>query len=150
MPTRFQHGITAGPATSVVPAPAAITATTAPAGGTGAAEGGWDTAADRDLAIASLTSSIADLTALRTKVADILVAVKASGLIPPSAVAAPDAITAQNPPAAGVGAEAGAYDTAGHRDAMIASLTASQVDIVSLRNTVASLLIALQGLGVVA
>lgn len=53
-------------------APAAITALAAPAGGTGAAAGGWDTAGNRDLAIASINALRTDITALRTTVASLV------------------------------------------------------------------------------
>jgi hypothetical protein len=52
----------------VVVAPAAITATNAPAGGVGASAGAWDTAANRDAAIATINALVADVTALRQTV----------------------------------------------------------------------------------
>jgi hypothetical protein len=57
-----------------------------------------------------------------------------NGAAPQTAVAkiAAAAITAVTPPAGGTGATAGAYDTAAHRDAMIASLTATQVDVAAI------------------
>lgn len=41
--------------------------------------------------------------------------------------------TATNPPAGGTGATAGAYDTAAHRDALIASVTALVADVAAIR-----------------
>ena len=60
---------------------AAITATDAPAGGTGAAAGAWDTANHRDAAIASIDALVADVTALRTKVNALLASLRAAGLL---------------------------------------------------------------------
>ena len=97
MATHFPHGVVAG-TLSTVAAPVAITATTAPAGGTGATEGAYDTAANRNLMIASLTATQADMTALHAKVAAILVAIKAMGLIPVSGAG-----TIAAPPRAGPG-----------------------------------------------
>jgi len=149
--THYPHGIVAG-SPSTVAAPAAITATTAPAGGTGATAGAYDTANNRDLMIASLTATQADMTALHAKVAAILVAIKAMGLIPVSGagtIAAPAALTATTAPAGGTGATAGAYDTANNRNLMIASLTASQVDVAALRTTVADMLVGLKATGTI-
>ena len=47
---------------------AAMTATNPPAGGVGAAAGGYDTAANRDLMITSQTALVADVAALKTAV----------------------------------------------------------------------------------
>ena len=47
---------------------AAITATNPPAGGMGAAAGGYDTAANRDLMITSQAALVADVTALKTAI----------------------------------------------------------------------------------
>lgn len=58
---------------------AAITATDAPAGGTGAAAGAWDTANHRDAAIATINALVADVTALRTKVNALLASQRAAG-----------------------------------------------------------------------
>lgn len=44
----------------------AAVAGTIPAGGTGAAAGGWDTAPHRDTAITSVTETITQLNAMRT------------------------------------------------------------------------------------
>jgi hypothetical protein len=46
---------------------AAATVSAPPAGGTGAAAGGWDTAPNRDLAIASINALIADVLDIRTE-----------------------------------------------------------------------------------
>jgi len=47
-------------------AAAAATAVALPAGGTGTAAGGWDTAVNRDLAIARFAALLADVAAIRT------------------------------------------------------------------------------------
>lgn len=149
--THFPHGFAAG-SPSTVAAPVAITAATAPAGGTGATAGAYSTDTDRDLMIASLTATQVDVAALRSKVAAILVAIKAMGLIPNSGagtIAAPAAITASTAPAGGTGATAGAYDTASNRNLMVASLTATQVDVAALRVTVADMLVGLKATGTV-
>lgn len=66
-----------------------------------------------------------------------------SGLVSaaPSAITAatPAAVTALAPPAGGTGATAGAYDTAGNRDLMIASVTALRTDLIATRAEVAKL-----------
>lgn len=56
--------------------PTALTATSAaaPAGGTGTAAGGWDTAANRDAAIATINN-------LRTRVNQLEAALQALGLL---------------------------------------------------------------------
>lgn len=59
----------------------AITATDAPAGGTGAAAGGWDTAVHRDAAIATINALVDDVTALRAKVNDLLAKLRTAGLL---------------------------------------------------------------------
>ena len=64
-----------------VPDPAAITQATAPAGGVGAAAGAYDTAANRDLAIASINAAKADILSIRTQVALILDCLEAHGLM---------------------------------------------------------------------
>lgn len=61
--------------------PAAITQLTCPAGGTGAAAGGWDTAGNRDLAIASINAAKADILAIRTQQVLILDVLEAHGLM---------------------------------------------------------------------
>lgn len=43
-------------------------------------------------------------------------------------------------PAGGVGAAAGAWDTAGHRDSAIATINALRADVVALQATVAALI----------
>lgn len=55
--------------------------------------------------------------------------------------------TASNPPAGGTGATAGAYDTAGNRDLMIASLTAVIADVAALRQVVTAIIDDLQAHG---
>ena len=57
-------------------APSALTAASgaAPAGGTGTAAGGWDTAANRDAAIAVINN-------LRTRVTELETALKALGFL---------------------------------------------------------------------
>jgi hypothetical protein len=57
-----------------------MTALTPPAGGTGTAAGGWDTAANRDLAIASITATQADLLALYKVVNGIIDDIQSLGL----------------------------------------------------------------------
>lgn len=79
--TNFPNGITGSATVTTIAAPAAITALAPPAGGVGAAAGAWDTAVNRDAAIASITALRADVTALRTTVADLITALKATGLI---------------------------------------------------------------------
>lgn len=59
----------------------AATAVNPPAGGTGAAAGGYDTAGNRDLAITSLTAVIADVATLRQIVTGIIDDLQAHGLI---------------------------------------------------------------------
>lgn len=57
--------------------------------------------------------------------------------------------TALTPPAGGTGATAGAYDTAVNRDAMIASITATQADLLALKQVVNGLIDDLQALRLV-
>jgi len=54
------------------------------------------------------------------------------------------AATALTPPVGGTGATAGAYDTAGNRDLMIASITATQADLLALKQVVNGLIDDLQ------
>lgn len=54
--------------------------------------------------------------------------------------------TASTPPAGGTGAAAGAYDTSGNRDLMIASITATQADLLALKQVVNSIIDDLQAL----
>lgn len=72
--------VTAQQASAVADADA-ITATDAPAGGTGAAEGAWDTAAHRDAAIATINALVDDVAALRTKINALLAAMRTAGLL---------------------------------------------------------------------
>ena len=69
----------------------AAAVTDAPSGGTGAAAGGWDTAGNRDTAIAAVNGMLAVL--------------RSRGLT-----------TATDAPVGGTGAIAGGWDTAGNRD----------------------------------
>lgn len=73
-------------------APAALTAAAVaglvPAGGTGAAAGGWDTAPNRDTAIATIgemktqiNALVVDITALRTKVANLVTKLRTAGIL---------------------------------------------------------------------
>lgn len=64
-----------------VPDTAAITQLTAPAGGTGATAGAFDTAANRDLAIASINAAKTDILAIRTTQLLILDCLEAHGLM---------------------------------------------------------------------
>jgi len=57
------------------------TAVNPPAGGTGTAAGGYDTAANRNLMITSLTNAIADIDALRKVVTALIDDLQALGLI---------------------------------------------------------------------
>jgi hypothetical protein len=59
------------------------------------------------------------------------------------------AATQLTPPAGGVGAAAGAYDTAANRDLMIASITAGAADLLALKQVVNALIDDLQALGLV-
>ena len=59
---------------------AALTAVAFPAGGTGTAAGGWDTAGNRDLAIARFAALLADVTALRTTVNTLIARARAAGI----------------------------------------------------------------------
>lgn len=59
------------------------------------------------------------------------------------------AATAVDPPAGGTGATAGAYDTAGNRNLMIASLTAVIADVAELRKVVTALIDDLQAARIV-
>ena len=60
---------------------AAATQLAAPAGGTGATEGAYDSAANRNLAIVSINAARADIAALRTTVLAILAVLEAHGLM---------------------------------------------------------------------
>lgn len=65
-------GVTA--ATAVIPA-------AAPSGGTGTAAGAWDTAADRDAAIATINGLRTAVTELQTKVNALISSLSSSGAI---------------------------------------------------------------------
>ena len=56
------------------------------------------------------------------------------------------AATALTPPAGGTGATGGAYDTSGNRDLMIASITATQADLLALKQVVNAIIDDLQAL----
>lgn len=91
----IQAATVAAPAALTATALAAKTASAMPAGGTGSADGGWDTAAHRDEAIAAhaalvadvddirakYAAVLADLTALRTTVANLTANLKTSGAV---------------------------------------------------------------------
>jgi hypothetical protein len=86
-PTRFsinsdtgQLGVSVDyPVQSTIDDCAELTATAMPAGGTGSAAGGWDTAQHRDAAIAAFAAALADLTALRSTVNSILAQLRLTG-----------------------------------------------------------------------
>ncbi len=62
------------PATAAITAAAAaVTQLTAPAGGTGATAGAYDTAANRDLAIAALNAAKADIAAQKVELDKLIV-----------------------------------------------------------------------------
>lgn len=134
------------PATNVA---ANATASNPPAGGTGTNAGGWNLAADRDLAITSLTAARTDVATLRTELIALgIVAGSASdegkvrardigsGKVPTSAVSV--TVTALNPPAGGTGAQVGCYGSAANRDLFIVSLTALIADVASMRTELQS------------
>lgn len=73
------HGLTQQGA--AVADAAAATAVAFPPGGTGAAAGGWDTAGNRDLAIARFTALLADVADLRTKFNALAARCRAAGII---------------------------------------------------------------------
>jgi hypothetical protein len=54
---------------------------TAPAGGTGTAAGGWSTAANRDLAIASINAAKTDIANTKAVLGHVISALKAMGLL---------------------------------------------------------------------
>lgn len=60
---------------------AAATASAFPAGGTGAAAGAWDTAANRDLAIAAFAAALVDIADIRTQMNDLLAKLRTHGVI---------------------------------------------------------------------
>jgi len=61
-----------------VPAPTAVNP---PAGGTGTAAGGYDTAANRDLMITSLTAAVADIAAMKVVVDGLLAKLRTSNSV---------------------------------------------------------------------
>lgn len=68
-------------ATTGTTAIAAATQLAPPAGGTGAAAGGWDTAGNRDLAITSLTAARTDIAALIAEATALRAALVAKGIV---------------------------------------------------------------------
>jgi hypothetical protein len=60
---------------------AAVTALTPPAGGTGATAGAYDTAANRDLMIASLTAANADILDIKKNLNAVIDALQAAGIV---------------------------------------------------------------------
>lgn len=64
--------VAAAPSAITAAAPAAVTAAAPPAGGTGATAGAYDTAANRDLLITSVTALRTDLIATRAEVAKLV------------------------------------------------------------------------------
>lgn len=61
----------------------AATITPAPAGGTGATEGAYDTAANRDTAIAAINSLITEVAELTTVVNGLLAKLRTAGIVTP-------------------------------------------------------------------
>ena len=59
----------------------AITSSDAPAGGTGATEGAYDTAANRNLMIASIAAIRVDVAAVRTTVNSLLTKLRTAGIV---------------------------------------------------------------------
>lgn len=76
---KIGHGLTA-PAVAVTN-PAAATAVAFPAGGTGAAAGAWDTAVNRDLAIARFAALLADVADLRAQLTALLASLRTTGIL---------------------------------------------------------------------
>lgn len=74
---KMGHGFVAQPAATADVA--AITSLAAPAGGTGAAAGGWDTAGNRDLAITTINAIRTDLAAVRTQLNALLATLRTAG-----------------------------------------------------------------------
>jgi hypothetical protein len=100
--------------------------TASPAGGTGAAAGGWDTSGNRDTGIACVTTLITITTELQTALNKFYdeCANNAGtnlelfrGKMAKSLTSLPTAS-----PAGGTGATGGCYDTSGHRDAFITTI----------------------------
>lgn len=75
---RLSHGY-APAGTATVANAAAATAVAMPAGGTGAAAGGWDTAANRDLAIARFAALLVDVADIRTQLNALLAQLRTNG-----------------------------------------------------------------------
>jgi len=67
---------------TVVSNAAATTAAAPPAGGVGAAAGAWDTAANRDSAIASINNIRIDLDSVQTQLNSLLTVLRTNRLIP--------------------------------------------------------------------
>ena len=131
---------------------AAATASNPPAGGSGAQAGCYDSAANRNSAITSLTNAIADMATLRGELVALGVVAGSvtdigktrardlgSGKPPKFAVSA--TATASNPPAGGTGQTVGGYDNATNRDLFITSLTALIADVASMRVEMAAMVL---------
>lgn len=76
---KLGHGLTASAA--AIADAAAATATAFPAGGTGAAAGGWDTAVNRDLAIAAFAALLVDVADLRAQLNTALARFRTMGIL---------------------------------------------------------------------
>lgn len=76
---KLGHGVTAQGA--VTANAAAATAVAFPAGGTGAAAGGWDTAVNRDLAIDRFAALLVDVASIRTQLNALLAELRTAGII---------------------------------------------------------------------
>lgn len=119
----------------------------APAGGTGAAGGCYDTAGHRDSWIGTINNLIDVLTPLRAAceaAATGETATPSVALFSPAAIAAHAPYPVQetsveatpaDPPAGGTGATAGGYDTAPHRDAAIVTINALNDVLGDVRST---------------
>jgi hypothetical protein len=68
----FGAQISSAPSAVTAVTPAAVAAVAAPAGGVGTAAGGWDTEANRNLAIATINTLRTDLIATRAEVAKLV------------------------------------------------------------------------------
>ncbi len=123
---------------------AAATASNPPAGGSGIQGGCYDTASNRNLAIASLAAQITDMAAIRVQLQAIGYVAGSttvvgrtrardlgSGKVPVNVVSV--TATALAPPSGGTGQTAGGYDTDTNRDLFITRLTALIADIASMR-----------------
>ncbi len=60
---------------------AAVIPAAAPAGGTGAAAGGWDTAGNRDAAIVTINALVTAVTSLKTDYNALLAKLKTAGIV---------------------------------------------------------------------